>query len=139
MEELPNSYYIAVYVLTWVLTVPFSVFNKYMYTRLTSQPFVWLQTYTFDLAMFVLYAIAFRLHLSMMDKQNIGMGLQPEPSYNLRYIHEYNTHIAANEINVQFVNGLISLFGFTRFLTALVVNETIGPIISTIIFMFKDI
>lgn len=30
------------------------------------------------------------------------------------------------------------MFGFIRFLIALVVNETLGPIISTIIYMFKD-
>ena len=67
------------------------------------------------------------------------MGITPDPSINLMYVHEYNLHVSENEINVQFYAGMVCLFGFFRFLIALVVNETLGPIVSTISYMLRDI
>ena len=35
--------------MAWVFAIPFGIFNKYVYTRLTEQPFVWHPTYTMEL------------------------------------------------------------------------------------------
>lgn len=55
------------------------------------------------------------------------------------YVHAYVKQVAENEINISFVMGMMVMLYFVRMLLALGLNETLGPIITTIQYMFNDI
>ena len=39
-------------------------------------------------------------HWLWVPRVNIGMGLTPNPSKDLMYVHEYNAHVAESQLNV---------------------------------------
>ena len=55
------------------------------------------------------------------------------------YFEAYNKHIETFEINVQFYIGIWLLLAFLRQLLSWTVTPQLGPIVSTIIVMFKDV
>lgn len=55
------------------------------------------------------------------------------------YIHSYSEHITNFEMNITFYLGLMSLVLFIRQLLSYQVTTLIGPVISTILVMFKDV
>lgn len=55
------------------------------------------------------------------------------------YVQAFFEHIAKYEINVNIITGTITLLNFSRLLVSLKTTETLGPIITTIIYMFKDV
>ena len=57
----------------------------------------------------------------------------------MMYVQAYTSHTASFEINVQFYIGLWLLISFLRQLLSWTATRTLGPIISTIIVMFKDV
>ena len=122
-----------------IFTIPMYLINKFVYARLVHKPFVMLETFWLDIAILVTYIGIFRFHVLWQNRTNIGMGLDPNPSSGLMYIHEYNDHLSKNEVNISLLIGLLAFFGYMRLLIGLKVTKTLGPIISTIIYMFKDI
>ena len=89
MESLPPIWYQSLHLMTWVCTIPFGIFAKYVYSRLTLQPFVWYPTYTMELGVLACFAYNYYYHWLWVPRINIGMGLTPNPSPDLMYIHEY--------------------------------------------------
>ena len=55
------------------------------------------------------------------------------------YVEAFFTHVSTNDLSITVVTGLITLFNFTRLLVSLKTTETLGPIITTIIYMFNDV
>lgn len=55
------------------------------------------------------------------------------------FIQAYQTHVNTVEFNMNIMSAIITIFGFTRMLLAFSAFETLGPIITTIIFMFNDV
>ena len=96
-----------------------------------------------DLIIFSLYLYIIYNHIIWHSAQNEGMGyeiaLQKEPSPELMYNEEFNKNEASSPINIRFFSTWIAMFGFLRCILSLIVTETFGPIIITIIFMFDDI
>ena len=73
----------------------------------------------------------------MDAKENEGMGIAQ--TKNLMYVPAYQEHLMESEFNVQNLGGFFITVSFTRFIVALMLTETLGPIISTIFYMIRDI
>ena len=54
-------------------------------------------------------------------------------------VQAFNEDVAEHEFNIQFWTGSFCLLGWLRLLVTLQVTKLLGPIISTILYMFKDI
>ena len=67
------------------------------------------------------------------------MMLEMTPSHPIMYMTEFNMNLAQLPINIRFFSTYIAIIGFLRTIFSLMVTESIGPIIITILFMFKDI
>ena len=119
------------------LSYPFLFINKYVYSKLTKRPFVWLPTYTADVLTLACFIYAFGWHVVFLNEDNPGLWL--EKSKNMMYVHAYSFHVTEFEINIQFYVGAWLLIAFIRQLLGLTVTRQLGPIISTIIVMFKDV
>ena len=94
MEGIPPTWYAAVWSMIWVLAIPFGILSRFIYSRLTLQPFVWHPTYTMELGMVGCYSYMLYYHILWLPRKNIGMGLDPNPSSDLMYVHEYNAHVS---------------------------------------------
>ena len=57
----------------------------------------------------------------------------------MMYVENYNVDMSQGEINLTFFAVFVALFQFTRMGCSLIVTQSLGPIISTIMYMFKDI
>ena len=71
-----------------------------MYSRLTMQPFVWHSAYTMEIGICACFFYMWYYHWLWVPRVNIGMGLTPNPSKDLMYVHEYNAHVAESQLNV---------------------------------------
>ena len=138
LSSAPAYFRTAVWSQLWTFAIPIQILLKYIYTRYVTQPFRFLATYFLDLVYMSLYAYVLWKHLEMSAETNSGMGIDPNNA-DLVYIEAYNMHLSESEFNVQLVCGIMGLVGYLRFLTALRGTETLGPIISTIIYMLKDV
>lgn len=85
------------------------------------------------------YIYVFKLHVDFLRDENAGLSVTDEPTEELQYIEAYSTHNGKNEINMQFYIGVIVLLSYAKQLCALMVTEILGPIITTIMYMFADI
>ena len=54
-------------------------------------------------------------------------------------VENYNVDMSQGEFNPTFFAVFVALFQFTRMGCSLIVTQSLGPIISTIMYMFKDI
>lgn len=135
----PDTWFTILYFMSVILFFPITLISKWSFARLTEQKFVWQTVYWIDLILFGLAVYTFKSHFEIAANVNTAFGLTPNPSSNLMYFAAYADNLSASEINVQFVTGFISAFLFLKLLLSLNVNKTLGPIISTIIFMFNDI
>ena len=121
------------------LSYPFLIINKFVFCKLTQRPFIWLPTYTADLITLGCFCYTFGWHVLWLNEENPGLWLEQKPSQDLMYVHAYSFHVTEFEINVQFYFGVWLLVSFLRQLLGLTVTRSLGPIVSTIIEMFKDV
>ena len=121
------------------LTYPLLFINKFVLCRLTNRPFIWLSTYTADFIVLCLFLYAFGWHILWLNAKNAGLKLDVDPSAEMMYVEDYFIHITNFEINVQFYVGFWLLVAFLRQLLSWTVTQQLGPIVSTIIVMFKDV
>jgi len=139
LSEIPVYWFTAIYIMMQIFVFPLTLINRWAYAKLTEQKFVWQNVYTIDLIILVFFTFIWDLHLEWLAEKNSGMGLDPNPSFYLMYVESYTTHLAKNEITVEFYAGVIAFLYFIRLLLSLMLTKTLGPIISTILFMFNDI
>ena len=66
---------IAVYCMSWSLVIPIALFNKYMFSVMTEQPFVMLEIYWLDLGVFIFYCFLLDKHIYFATTENSGQGL----------------------------------------------------------------
>ena len=64
---------------------------------------------------------------------------EPNPSKSLDYAVAFLKNVAENEFNIQTAIAVVALFSFVRILINLFVTELLGPILSTTLYMFKDV
>ena len=88
-----------------------------------------------DIVIFSLYLYIFVNHITWKQAENAGMGYEEDPSPELMYNEEFNKN-ATQTINIRLFSTLIAITGFTRSILSLMVTETFGPIVITILFMF---
>ena len=81
-------YFTMVYV-----SFPLALFNKFVYTRLTERPFIWLPHYSADILTVVLLYYTLYKHFQWINEENPGLYLQDEPSQELMYFHAYTEHV----------------------------------------------
>ena len=80
------------------------------------------------------------MHVEWLYATNSGMGFIENPNQELMYSEEFNKEIERNKpFDTTFVNMLITFASFMRVMLSITVTETLGPIISTILYMFRDI
>lgn len=80
MKSVQPLWILAIYSQLWLLFVPINMFNRYVYSRLTKQPFVWLDTYYFDLINLALFLLVLEIHFQMENQTNEGFGVEDPPS-----------------------------------------------------------
>lgn len=113
--------------------------NNFVYTRLTHQSFIWQPFYSIEVVILGLGVWVYYNNEVFLAQTNKGLGLLPVPTKMLMYADAYFADLNTEEFDVQFFVGLVSSLYFVRLLLTLVLTQTFGPIISTIIYMFNDI
>ena len=61
--------------MSYIYFAPFSIINRYVYAKLTHQPFILLETSLLDLATIGPFTYLFYIHMNGMYAENAGMGL----------------------------------------------------------------
>ena len=139
MESTVTYWWYAVYSMLFIIFTPFSIVNRFAFAWLTEQPFIWVETSMLDLATIVPYLFILVVHIEGMYAENSGLGLQENPSHKMMYVENYNILMAMTEYNPSFFCIYTAFFSFMRVICSLIVTQSLGPIISTIMYMFKDI
>ena len=120
-------------------TASVALINRFAFTKLTGQPFIFLEFYYFDVLYIAVFSYVLSLHFSFYGVENTGLGLSPVPTKALMYVEEYNKENLSTDLNINTMIGSMAFIGLTRVIMSLKATKTLGPIISTIIYMFNDI
>ena len=113
--------------------------NKYAYAKLISKPFVWQKLWTLDLGIMIGHSFVLNWSRGFDAEVNHGLYLQETPSEKMMYMTAYIMHVNTIEYNLNVAMAFVCIFGFSRLLFGLQAFETLGPIITTILFMFADV
>ena len=138
-SEIPFMFLSAEAIIATIFTFPFKLIMNFAYAKLTHQKFVWQNTYSIDLIILGLASWIWYRTAAMVSVENEGFGFVAEPSRMLMFAQEYTEDYYGYEFNLQFFVGVCSSLYFIRLLLSLILTQTLGPIISTIIYMFNDI
>ena len=92
MKEIPKIWWLVVYINAWTLQVPFCLINKYVFSRLTGQQFVFQGAFLLDLCLFGINLHILLWHLDIVRIKNDGynfhilFGTEPEPLPSIMYL-----------------------------------------------------
>ena len=79
------------------------------------------------------------IHKSLIDDKTSGQIFGEATTDKLLYAMAFNIHAGKIELNINFFLMCLGLCSAARIILALIVTELLGPLISTMLYMFNDL
>lgn len=95
-------YWPSIYANAWILTIPIVIFNRYIYAKLTKQPFVFSDINFIEILLLIAYVVQFEIHLTLLGEEgNAEVMIQSQdPDDAIQYAASFIKHLSENEFNI---------------------------------------